>query len=161
MLHQRRTLVAAGVACAAAFAALAGPASAATFSNNTGILIPGAGTGGPCTLLGSPAAPYPSDIAVTGLVGTVTDVDVTLTNFTHGFPGDVEMVLVGPAGQTVEIMRDTGSMFDAIDVTLTLDDEATGPIPTPIVPGTYTPTIDNFTPWRFPRPLRRDRTARR
>ena len=154
MLQQGRTLVAAGVACAAAFAALAGPASAATFSNNTGILIPATGSGGLCPPSSTPAAPYPSDIAVTGLTGTVTDVDVTLTNYTHSFPADVMMLLVGPAGQTVELYRHAGggAVTPVSDVTFTLDDEATGPIPTPIVPGTYMPTIAFDIGCGFPAP---------
>ena len=80
MLQQGRGLVAAGSRVRRRSPRSPGPASAATFSNNTGILIPATGTGGTCPGSESPAGPYPSDIAVTGLTGTVTDVDVTLTN---------------------------------------------------------------------------------
>ena len=96
-----------------------------------------------------------------GLTGTVTDVDVTLTNFTHTYPSDVEMLLVGPLGQTVELMRDTGDGTSVSDVTFTLDDEATGPIPDPLSPAPTHRRRATTTPVATRRPLRRNRTAPR
>src|SRR6266487_1038855 len=69
------------------------PAGAATFSNSGTITIndgtancssPNQPSPGP-----SKAAPYPSAITVSGLTGTVKDVNVTLTGLSHTFPDDV------------------------------------------------------------------------
>jgi len=141
------------LACAAAFAGLSAPAPAATFSSNAGITIndgncPPPGTGGVPSQ--AKASPYPSTIAVSGLpiTSTVTDVDVTLTNFTHSFPSDTRVLLVGPAGQTALLMHEAGGTDGpsgpestaVTDVTFTLDDQAAGTIADPILPGSYRPT---------------------
>ena len=122
-----------GLVCAAMLAGLASPAGAATFS------------GGPITIndyacLQVGATPYPSQIAVTGMTGTVTDVNVTLTNLTHPAPNDLRMLLVGPSGQTTALLEHASDASPVTDVTVTLDDEAPEPIPAPLVSGTYQPT---------------------
>jgi subtilisin-like proprotein convertase family protein len=124
-----------GLVCAAALAVLAPAASAATF------------TGGPITINDSPdcaqgvATPYPSTITVPSTAGTITDVNVTLTNFSHEFTSDVRMLLVGPAGQKVLLMNAATDEQDATNLTFTLDDEAAGPIPDEIVnASSYKPT---------------------
>ncbi len=92
------------------------------------------------------ASSYPSTIDVAGLAGNVTDVNLTLTNYSHQVPGDVRMLLVGPAGQRVLVLHHIGTIPDALldsaieDQTLVLDDGAPGPVPIPIVSGTYKPT---------------------
>jgi subtilisin-like proprotein convertase family protein len=99
----------------------------------------------------TPASQYPSTIDVAGTTGAVSDVNVTLHNYSHRTPGDVRMLLVGPQGQKVLVMHHAGTAVDdngdvdydnsAIkDQTVTLDDAAAGPLPTPIVSGTYRPT---------------------
>jgi hypothetical protein len=61
----------------------------------------------------SPANPYPSEINVQGLGGTITDVNVTLNGFSHGFPDDVAVQVVspGPTGKSVRRMSDVGAHF--------------------------------------------------
>ena len=61
----------------------------------------------------SPANPYPSEINVQGLGGTITDVNVTLNGFSHGFPDDVAVQVVspGPTGKSVRLMSDVGAHF--------------------------------------------------
>ena len=54
------------------------------------------------------ASPYPSTIAVAGATGTIASVKVTLNGFSHTFPGDVDILLVGPAGQKFIIVSDAG-----------------------------------------------------
>lgn len=110
-------------------------ANTQTFTNATSIAIPGTGTSGP-------AAPYPSTINVAGLSGNVSKVIVTLTNFGHTFPDDVDVLLVGPAGQKVIVMSDVGGSLDVTNVTLTLDDAAAASLPDagPLVTGTFRPT---------------------
>ncbi len=112
---------------------LAAPARAAVFSNPAQFRIPATGTSGVAGL-------YPSMIPVSGLTGAVTDVTVTLSGFSHTFPADVDVLLVGPSGQSVVLLADTGSGTDVNNATLTFSDAAPTPVPTPIVSGTYRPT---------------------
>src|SRR5437867_3850721 len=48
----------------------------------------------------APANPYPSNISVSGLTGTISKVTVTLTNLTEPRPDDLDLLLVGPTGAT-------------------------------------------------------------
>ncbi len=105
------------------------------FLNSASISIP---AGAPTTTSGA-ASPYPSDIAVSGILGTVSKVKVTLSGINHTFPSDIDILLVGPAGQRIILMSDVGSGTDLVNVTLTFDDA--GPaLPIPIISGTYRPT---------------------
>ena len=45
----------------------------------------------------APADPYPSTIAVSGVSGTVTRVNVTLSKMSHASPGDIDVLLDGRA----------------------------------------------------------------
>jgi subtilisin-like proprotein convertase family protein len=89
------------------------------------------------------ATPYPSTIVVAGL-GNITDVNVTISGFTHTFPDDVDMLLVGPGGQQATIWSDVGGGTDALNITVTMDDAAASVLPTagPLVSGTFQPTND-------------------
>src|SRR3712207_4699577 len=69
-------------------------AASTTVANTTAIAIPASGTAGT-------ANPYPSTISVAGVSGTVTKVTVTLFNMHHTFTGDIDILLVGPTGQTL------------------------------------------------------------
>ena len=131
------------------------------FSNPTPILMPGPGPGNaPPT----PAQPYPSTIVVSGLSGTITDVNLTLNGFDcsdrgndRAYPEDVDILLVGPTGANLVVLSDVGGnnqelasstvgQFPALD--LTLDDQAAAPVPadTQITAGTYRPTDDDDDP---------------
>lgn len=118
--------------------------STQTFSNATPILIPGTGTSGP-------AAPYPSNIAVSGVVGTVSKVTVTLKNMNHTFPDDIDVLLVGPGGQKILLMSDAGGSPDLVNNTYTFDDAAAATLSDSALSpsGTYKPsnfgTGDTFT----------------
>jgi subtilisin-like proprotein convertase family protein len=88
-----------------------------TFSNPSAISIP---TGGA-------ASPYPSAVAAGGMRrGKVLDANVTLNGFSHSYPRDVDVMLVGPGGHNATIMSDVGGddTTPANNLTLTLDDEA-------------------------------------
>ena len=97
---------------------LAGPSLAqTTFSNTSGITIPASGA----------ATPYPSNINVSGLPAIITDVNVTLGNYNHTWPGDVDVVLRAPDGTLVVLMSDTGENgADAVNLTYTFDQSASG-----------------------------------
>lgn len=109
-----------------------------TLSNPTAIVIPGAGTG---AATGAPANPYPSNIIAGGLTGTVTNVRVTLNNFSHTFPGDADVLLVGPGGQKFTVLSDVIGGTDAVNVTWVLDDAGAA-----IIPATGTPVSGTFRP---------------
>lgn len=91
--------------------------------------------------MSGPATPYPSDIVVSG-VGAVTDVNVTLVGFSHAFPDDVDLLLVGPDGTRLVLLSDAGSLTDAVNLLLTVDDQAAGLFPDggPLVSGSFQPT---------------------
>jgi hypothetical protein len=100
-------------------ALLAAPLPQLIFFSFSPITIPTAGA----------ASPYPSTITVAGLSGTVTKVTVTLTNFSHTFPDDVDILLVGPTGANAIIMSDVGGATGVTNLTLTLDDAAATSLP--------------------------------
>jgi hypothetical protein len=131
-MKTRRTLLATFAAATVAMLVLAGAALAAVFSNSSPISIPGSGQ----------ATPYPATTEVSGLSGTVTDVNVTLHGMRHTAPDDVEALLVGPGGQKVLLMTDVGGGGDLNGIELTLDDEAAGTLPdsAQISAGSYKPT---------------------
>ena len=110
-------------------------ASAATFSNPAPITIES------CCGGVNVALPYPSTIPVSGLTGTVTKVTATLSAFGHGTPNDVDVLLVGPGGQSVILMSDAGGAQVTSFNTLTFDDGAPDVVPPgSIASGTYRPT---------------------
>ena len=141
-----------GLLCALSTAALsaglATSAQAATFSNTAHISIP---AGAPVVREGN-ADPYPSALSVSGVTGTVTKVTATLHGFEHTFPQDVDILLVGPQGQSSYLMSDAGDTSGAqrAPVDLTFDDSGP-PLPcqswTVTLPGgTYRPTNDPTLP---------------
>ncbi|MFN2505694.1 MAG: beta strand repeat-containing protein [Acidimicrobiales bacterium] len=81
---------------------------------------------GPITVnaLPNPATPYPSNIFVTGGPTNLGKVTVTLKNVTHEFPDDIDVLLVGPAGQNLVLVSDAGT--NTSNVTATFDDAAPG-----------------------------------
>jgi subtilisin-like proprotein convertase family protein len=112
-------------------------------ANTASIAIPSSGA----------ATPYPSGITVPGGLGSLDKVKVTLTGFSHTWPNDVDVLLVGPGGQSVVLMSDVGSSADAVDLTFVFDD--TGPAlgTGTLVSGTYRPTdLSPADSWPAPAP---------
>lgn len=99
-------------------------------------------------------APYPSNVTVSGLSGTVTSVKVDLLDLTHTFPDDVDIMLVGPEGQNTLLMSDVGLGFDIVRTNLTFDDAVPVAMPddTQISGGTFGPTNYDLTTDVFPAP---------
>ena len=113
-----------------------------TQANTSAITLPASGTSGS-------AGPYPSTIVVPTSSPGLTDVTLTLTGLGHTYPGDLSMLLVGPQGQSVILMSRIGGGTDAVNATITFDDD--GPaMSTPIVSGTFRPT--NLGAGVFPGP---------
>ena len=106
--------------------------TAAAFTNAAGITIPDIGSG----------SPYPSTINVSGMAGAVSKVTVKLNQIAHTYPDDIDVLLVGPGGQSVLLMSDVGGAVGVSGVTVTLDDAATKSLPdsTRISTSTYKPT---------------------
>jgi hypothetical protein len=99
-LPNLRRLILLSVLCALASLAVSASASAASFfSNPTLIKIPDAQNTDPY------AAPYPSEIAVSGFVGLISDVDVTLHRVGHTVPDNLSVLLVSPRGDKVKLME--------------------------------------------------------
>jgi uncharacterized repeat protein (TIGR01451 family) len=117
-----------------------------SFSNRTRINIPGTIT---VPSFGK-ASPYTNQVTVANVSGLVNKVTVRLHGFTHSWPADVDMLLVGPAGQKVILMSDAGSGNSVANLNLTFDDSASSTLPelTTILDGSFRPTdyapTDNF-----------------
>lgn len=113
-----------------------------TFTSTNVITIPTSGS----------AAPYPSTISVSNLIGNATKVTVTLNNFTHAATPDVDVILVGPGGQKTYLMSDAGK-GGASGLTLSFDDSASASLKTTsLVSGTFKPTNFDTTTDAFPAP---------
>lgn len=90
------------------------------------------------------AVPYPSTDIVAGVSGQlVQKVTVTLQGFSHTFPSDATILLVGPEGQESVLMANEGGQnkLSVTNLTLTLDDDATNPLPfnTSLTNGVFKP----------------------
>jgi hypothetical protein len=106
-----------------------------TFTNNTAITIRDFNT----------SQPYGTQIAVSGLPTTLPTtgniVEVTINGFSHTFPDDVAIGLVGPTGVAYMLQDGAGDAPDMVNVTYTLSDTGTSQLPTGTEwgPGTYRP----------------------
>ncbi|MGQ0625862.1 MAG: hypothetical protein ACT4PP_14585 [Sporichthyaceae bacterium] len=134
--RQRSTLGLIGAAAVTAIlmpSAVAGTGAAGTFVDKGSITIPtarslySAGEILPPGVV--PAVQYPAAIEVSGLPGSITDVDVTVKGLTHTYPSDIHLLLVGPAGQSVLLMAHCGGMMPVSDRRFTFDDEADAELP--------------------------------
>ncbi len=114
--------------------------SPVTFSNTANIDLP---AGQPATTSG-PAGPYPSPIVVSGLPTTGVAVQsVVLTNITHSWSADIDVLLVSPTGQQFMPMSRVGSStgFDAAATVTLKDGSPAMPTTSTAIPtGTYAPT---------------------
>jgi subtilisin-like proprotein convertase family protein len=119
-----------------------------TFGNATAIALPIAPT--PPVSAGL----YPSTIQVSRLKGRIRDVNVRLNGLEHTYPEDIQVLLVGPDGQTAIVMADVGKEFDVSGLTLRLDDEAETSLPfnTQLRSGTFRPTNRLGNPIAFNAP---------
>jgi uncharacterized repeat protein (TIGR01451 family) len=70
---------------------------------------------------GGRARPYPSSVYLSSVEGTVRDITVTLEGLHHTYPGDLEVLLVGPGGRSAVLMANAGGGAD-VDATLTFHD---------------------------------------
>lgn len=107
-------------------------ANAQTFSNPAAITINNSG----------PASPSPSVISVAGGPASVEIVSVTLSNVSHTFPDDIDVLLVSPSGETLVLMSDAGLTADLTGETFVIADYGTAQFDDGLLnpSGTYQPT---------------------
>jgi hypothetical protein len=88
------------------------------------------------------STPYPTVKFVEGMTGLITKVTVSITGLSHTWPSDVDIVLRGPDGTCVNLMRNVNADHLPItNVDLVFDDAgAAMPASGVIVSGTYAPT---------------------
>jgi subtilisin-like proprotein convertase family protein len=131
------------VAVVLAVLALAAPARATEFVGGA-LTIPDSGQ----------ASPYPGTIQVANLHRLAGKVTVNLS-LVHDSPADLDVILVGPRGQSVTLLDHAGTQ--PLDGGLTFDDAATAGVPDAIVTGTYRPAAplaafngsDPNGPWKL------------
>ncbi|MEO6393054.1 MAG: VCBS repeat-containing protein [Pyrinomonadaceae bacterium] len=122
----------------------------ATFSNTAPIIWADTGPNN--------GSVYPSPIVVSGLSGTVPavlgSIKVNINNFSHGFPGDVGLVLVGPTGAALQLQNGAG-FSPMSNVTYTISDAAYNRIGTggSWMTGTYSPAYQAGGSYPAPGPL--------
>jgi subtilisin-like proprotein convertase family protein len=109
-------------------------------TNPASLTIP---AGAPGVTMGA-ASLYPSPIAVTGAMGVIQDVSVTLRNLSHTFPQDLDVLLVAPSGNNVMLMSDVGGGGPGVvGATYTFVDGAPAMSIGFDPPGTYRPSNDD------------------
>jgi subtilisin-like proprotein convertase family protein len=89
----------------------------------------------------SVANPYPQTLGVSNIVGAIGQLRVTLADLNHNRPEDVDVLLVGPTGEKVVLMRGAGGSTPASHARITFADGASSAIPDggAIATGTYRP----------------------
>src|SRR4051812_36429183 len=134
-----------------AFSATAS-ADSRTFSNGLPVTPADGATGAP----GTDPAQYPSQVRVGGMPGTITDVKVQLKQVTTTFAGDLDVLLVSPAGQKLLLMSDAGRALDHVNIGFSDSAAANLPSNTPFDSGSYRPTnfagADGNDVFPFPAP---------
>ena len=98
------------------------------------------------------ASLYPASLTVSGMASNPSQVTLSLKGFTHTYPSDVNMLLVGPGGQAVVLMTRVGGGTAANGLTLTIDDTAASTMTTAALqsrsykPSDLNPTYTFSTP---------------
>ncbi len=116
--------------------------------NTGGIQIPNANQ------VQGAAYPYPSNINVTDLPGTINHMSISINGFTTNAPDYLRSLVVGPdqtAGDSLDFFSNVSSTSAVSNQNLTFADSASSNINTP-TSGTYKPTSANGTSDVFPSP---------
>lgn len=107
---------------------------AQTYTNNDGITIVNAGS-----------TPYPSTIEVVDGPASIDFMTVTIYGFSHEYANDVDILLVGPNGESIILMSDAGGSSAPASQDVTFSDAASEFLNTSeIVTGTFLPTNIGF-----------------
>jgi len=122
--------------------------TASQFTNTAPINIDGAVTDSEAPM------PYPSNIVVANAPVTIGSMRITLYDYSHSAPDNVDVLLVGPQGQKFILMADAGGVNPQGQVTLSFRDNA-GLIlsdSNPQTTGNYEPTSWTTPIASFPAP---------
>jgi uncharacterized protein (TIGR03382 family) len=96
----------------------------------------------------------PATVTASGTLGTIEDVQVTLTGFSHTNVGDMTFYLVGPGGASgvwlFGELNPAPADANTVDVTLVFSDAATGAIPEVPAGGLTSGTYQANTPYNSP-----------
>ena len=118
-----------------------------TFTNSAAITC-AIGAGGAAGNPGTACASYPSNLTVSAMAGTISNVQVRLNNISVERQQDLTAVLVGPNGSNLVFMSDIGdpSTTNTTGVTLTFSDAAASIMAQGVglfVTGSYKPSGHN------------------
>jgi uncharacterized repeat protein (TIGR01451 family) len=93
------------------------------------------------------ASPYPSTIALTGVSGVINGASVTISNFNHTYPSDVNVMLVGPNGGKAFMLSHCGGGSPVQQAWMTFSDTATSALSVSgkIASGVYKPSLNVST----------------
>lgn len=87
------------------------------------------------------ASPYPSQIVVGETAGVIEDVSVAIHGINHTWAEDLDILLVGPQGQSVILLSDVGAGEGVADLDLVIEqDGAMAPLFDPLTNGIYRPS---------------------
>lgn len=113
-----------------------------TINTTSGLTAPTVATG------------YPSNIEVSGMTGSVTNVAVTLNGVNHTSLSHLDFLLVGPTGEKFIFLSDVGGFSVINDQIYTITDSAAQNFPTftTVTSGTYKPTSGDSITDVFPAP---------
>ncbi len=114
-----------------------GPAAATTFSNSSAITVADSSA-----TSGLQANVYPSTIAVSGVTGAIADVNVSLVQVGSTYTRGLDVLLVGPHGQSLVVVADAGAGTSPSSSIYTFDDGASSQLPATgnLSGGTYKPS---------------------
>jgi hypothetical protein len=101
-----------------------------------------------------PDSTYDHSIAVSGQAGTVTDVQANLNGFSGNTPSGAQVLLVGPQGQKVVLMRDACGGSDVDGLTFNFTDAAPSTLSNNCagLSGPFKPTDNDPGAGSFPAP---------
>lgn len=95
------------------------------------------------------ASPYPSSIAVSGMSGVLSTLKVSLNDYSHPRPQDVQVLVVSPNGRGFVVMSSAGGSVPATNANITFDDTAPSTIST-VVSGSFRPTRNTSPSFTYP-----------
>jgi uncharacterized repeat protein (TIGR01451 family) len=96
-----------------------------------------------------PSGPYATSNLVSGITSYVANVAVTVSNLYHSYPHDIELLLVGPGGQSSILMSSAAAGTQAnTPVTLTFDQTAPSAIS-----GSQSLSTGSYQPAEFNTPV--------
>jgi subtilisin-like proprotein convertase family protein len=98
---------------------------------------------------------YPSNINVAGMVGVITNVEVTINNLSHTWVHDVSIILQAPTGQSLLLQSGTADNMAANNLTYTISDLASTQFSSSAIwanNGSYKPTSYFWDIWPAPAP---------